>query len=357
MSRLIYRPSASADIQAAFEWYESQRPDLGDEFLERLGRPAQVLESRQKPGKRVWCGYGRSVNYLSSRRVAASALLAMVLAGCNGGAAEPAAVPNSPLSQASPPSDASASPSPSPSPEPSPIAVVDGASAGRALAEAEAGIRSAGTSPERVAKLARTQQVTYRTLVANPAWQGDALAQLPPELVPVAQANIDAGAALRALTKPGEKLPAWRIIDPPPAGQLLSHYKQAEAEFGVPWQYLASIHLVESRMGRIRGTSTAGAQGPMQFIPPTWAAYGRGDIDNPLDAILAAGRYLKASGAPGNMPKALFAYNRSDRYVNAITLYAQQMMQDERAYLGYYNWQVFYRLPTGDVELEVGYVG
>ena len=75
-------------------------------------------------------------------------------------------------------------------------------------------------------------------------------------------------------------------------------------------------------MGRIRGDSSAGAQGPMQFIPSTWAAYGEGDVNSYRDSILAAGRYLRAAGAPGNMPKAVFAYNHDTRYVAAVTGYA-----------------------------------
>ncbi|MEX2588413.1 MAG: transglycosylase SLT domain-containing protein [Actinomycetota bacterium] len=226
---------------------------------------------------------------------------------------------------------------------------------GRSLAAAEAGIRSDETSPERAAEFARVQQAAYRTLVANPQWRPEALAQLPEELIAAAEANITAGAELRALTRPQPQLPPWRIIEPPPAEELLGYYRQAETEFGVRWEYLAAIHLVETRMGRIRGTSTAGAQGPMQFIPPTWAAYGEGDINDPLDSIRAAGRYLKASGAPGNMDRALHAYNPTPRYVKAISIYADQMMQDERTYLGYYHWQVFYRTIDGDVELPVGY--
>lgn len=294
-----------------------------------------------------------------SRRVGAAAILAVALTGCGNETADPVSTPGE-ETEVSPPVEVSASPSASPSPsppEPSPTATAfnDGLSAGKALAGAEAGLRSPGVTAAQLAGFGRTQQIALRALVANPEWRAQALAQLPEEIVPFAQANINAGAELRALTKPGEKLPPWRIVQPPPAEELLSHYKKAEAEFGVPWQYLAAIHLVETRMGRIRGTSTAGAQGPMQFIPSTWAAYGKGDINDPLDSILGAGRYLKAAGAPGNMPKALFAYNRSNRYVNAITIYAQQMMKDERTYPGYYNWQVFYRLPQGDVELAVGY--
>jgi membrane-bound lytic murein transglycosylase B len=111
----------------------------------------------------------------------------------------------------------------------------------------------------------------------------------------------------------------------------------------VPWQYLAAIHLVESRMGRIRGESSAGAQGPMQFLPSTWAVYGGGgDINSYHDAILAAARYLRANGAPADMDNALFRYNPSSRYVRAVSAYAGQMKADERAYLGYYHWQVYY---------------
>jgi membrane-bound lytic murein transglycosylase B len=116
------------------------------------------------------------------------------------------------------------------------------------------------------------------------------------------------------------------------------------------------VHLVETRMGRIRGTSTAGAQGPMQFLPSTWARWGGGgDINDPHDAILAAGRYLQASGAPGDLHRALYAYNHSEHYVRAVTLYAQQIEADPRAYLAYHAWQVYYITPRGDLWLEEGY--
>ncbi|MGI8807358.1 MAG: lytic transglycosylase domain-containing protein, partial [Acidimicrobiales bacterium] len=73
--------------------------------------------------------------------------------------------------------------------------------------------------------------------------------------------------------------------------------------------------------------------------------------------ILAAARYLARNGAPADLGKALFAYNHSQRYVNAVTAYAQQMGADERAYYGYYHWQVYYRLADGDRLLPVGYAG
>ena len=84
---------------------------------------------------------------------------------------------------------------------------------------------------------------------------------------------------------------------------------------------LPGIHLVETRMGRIRGASTAGALEPMQFIPSTLAVYGGGDINDLRDAILAAARLLRANGAPRDMADALWHYNPSDDYVRAVTEY------------------------------------
>src|ERR1041384_8142233 len=84
------------------------------------------------------------------------------------------------------------------------------------------------------------------------------------------------------MTKPKTDLPPWRILTPPPPEELERYYHQAEEATHVPWAYLAAVHLVETRMGRIRGTSTAGAQGPMQFLPSTWARWGGGgDINDP----------------------------------------------------------------------------
>jgi membrane-bound lytic murein transglycosylase B len=137
--------------------------------------------------------------------------------------------------------------------------------------------------------------------------------------------------------------------------ELLGYYREAEAEFGVPWSYLAAIHLTETVMGRIRGTSVAGAQGPMQFMPATWAAYGEGDINNTRDAIRAAARYLRANGAPADLDYALYRYNPSQRYVNAVKGYAEQMRAVPETYRGYYHWQVYYLTRDGDRHMPVGY--
>lgn len=151
-------------------------------------------------------------------------------------------------------------------------------------------------------------------------------------------------------------MPRWRIISPPPADELLGYYRETQRRTGVPWAYLAAIHLVETRMGRIRGPSTAGARGPMQFLPSTWDLYGAGgDITDPRDAIRAAARLLKDNGAPDDMAAALYGYNPSDLYVRAVTEHARTMQRSELAYRGYWHWRVLYRHTRGTYVLPVGY--
>jgi Transglycosylase SLT domain len=220
------------------------------------------------------------------------------------------------------------------------------------LAVAETVIRDPATPTWKLPALGRTQQRAYRLLVRQPRLVPKVLGRLPPSLRRVVRANVLAGSELRKLNGPAGRLPRWWIVAPAPAGQLLAAYRAAEAKLGVPWEYLAAIHLVETRLGRIRGTSSAGAQGPMQFLPATWQRYGRGgDIQATGDAILAAARLLRANGAPADMAGALYAYNPSRRYVRAVSAYASQLRANPRAFLGYYHWQVFY----GDTLLPEGY--
>jgi membrane-bound lytic murein transglycosylase B len=297
------------------------------------------------------------------RRIAVSGALALLLTACRMSSGPPAeSVFSSPT--ASPATSASAvvataTPSPiataTPRPDP-PVASTDPDALALQMVSAERAIRNPSVTGADLAWFGHLQQLTYRRLAATPELRDTVLAAMPADLKAAATANADATADLRATVVPGPDLPTtWRIVGPAPMDDLARYYREAEAEFGVPWSYLAAIHLVETRMGRIRGTSTAGAQGPMQFIPATWARYGEGDINSDRDSIRAAARYLRANGAPGNMANALFRYNQSQRYVRAVTAYAEVMRVDPDAYRGYYQWQVYYLTTRGDILLPVGY--
>ncbi len=94
---------------------------------------------------------------------------------------------------------------------------------------------------------------------------------------------------------------------------------------------LASINAIESDFGRNLSTSSAGAQGWMQFIPSTWATYGIAvghtgapDLSKPADAIYGAANYLHALGAPRDWHAAVFGYNHAEWYVSQVLNKAQQ---------------------------------
>jgi hypothetical protein len=216
------------------------------------------------------------------------------------------------------------------------------------------------TRPAVLRRAALSQQLIYRVLGGTPEWDDKVFRHLPPDVRDVARAHVAARREFRSMhphSTLGDTLPAWRIVAPAPAGDLLRFYRQAEARYDVGWEYLAAINLVETAMGRIRGTSTAGAQGPMQFLPSTWAAFGRGDINNRADAIMAAARYLAHNGfaSPGGRPGALYRYNNSDAYVRGVTGYARLLEKHPRTFLAVYQWQVYYVTTEGDVLLPVGY--
>jgi membrane-bound lytic murein transglycosylase B len=148
-------------------------------------------------------------------------------------------------------------------------------------------------------------------------------------------------AARRALDvlnrpRPGQEPPKVRRGPPEPADVLRAHYRKARARSGVSVTLLAAVNLVESDFGRVRNNSVAGAQGPMQFIPATWRSYGRGDVHDPHDAILAAARYLAAAGARHDEAGALYRYNPSPLYVTAVSRYARVMRRDPLAYYALY---------------------
>jgi membrane-bound lytic murein transglycosylase B len=241
----------------------------------------------------------------------------------------------------------------------------DAAGLAAQLIAAERTIRDPDAAPDAIAAGGRTQQLAYRRLSQEPALAEPVGDAIPGDLRGAFDANLAAATARQraAAAKPAASpprppsptLPAWHIRAPKPAAELLGYYKEAEAATGVSWAYLAAINLVETRMGRIVGVSSAGAEGPMQFLPGTWARWGQGDVWDDHDAIRAAARYLAASGAPGDMTAAILEYNPNDVYLEMVTSYAAAMTADERAYFGYHAWEVFYTTSAGEVRLPEGY--
>jgi membrane-bound lytic murein transglycosylase B len=189
------------------------------------------------------------------------------------------------------------------------------------------------------------QQRIYRLLARD---EKLARATLPLLAPPSRRVSRDLIAAHRELYRLTPPLPARAIKIGPaaPATALLGYYRAAERRFRVGWNVLAAVNFVESKFGKLRSTSAAGAQGPMQFLPATWRRYGLGgDVHDPHDAILGAANYLHASGAPRDLRGALHAYNPSSAYVDAVLRYARVMRS---RFYQLYCWQVFVKTPSGD---------
>ena len=207
--------------------------------------------------------------------------------------------------------------------------------------------------PRRVVLQALFQQRIYRMLMRKERLARRTFARLSPRFRPGARANVAAGSKLLSLVTPISRPTTFKTGPTEPAGKLLRWFRGAERRFDVAWEVLAAVMYVESKFGKVKATSTAGAQGPMQFLPSTWEQYGMGgDIQDPHDAILGAANYLRASGAPRDYRQALFAYNRSTAYVDAVLLHANEIAKDKRNYFIYYNWQVYVVTTKGDKRLS-----
>ena len=117
-------------------------------------------------------------------------------------------------------------------------------------------------------------------------------------------------------------------------------FQGAAAQFGLGARgpsILAAINYVESTFGQSNdagvhsGANYAGAMGPMQFLQGTWDTYKvqapggavPPNVYDEADAVYSAANYLKASGAPGDWPGAIFAYNHSSAYVQQVLSQAQ----------------------------------
>jgi soluble lytic murein transglycosylase-like protein len=188
-------------------------------------------------------------------------------------------------------------------------------------------------------------------LTARPPLASDVFRRLPRRYARPLRSEVLAKRELGRLSRP-RPLSAFRTGPAEPAATLQRHYLAAQRRFHVGWHVLAAVNYVESAFNKLRNASTAGARGPMQFIPSTWRAYGLGgDVHDPHDAILGAANYLHANGAPRNYRRALFHYNPSWRYVDAVLRFARRIRGDPRAFYVFYSRQVFVRTPDGLVRL------
>jgi membrane-bound lytic murein transglycosylase B len=242
-----------------------------------------------------------------------------------------------------------------------PLVPADPATTAALLTRVEEALRSPATPEADLPALGHQQQVIYRALAHQKHQATLVRAALPEPWRPVLDLHLAARRNFIAMHDPSRRpsnLPAWRILPPERAENLLRYYREAAAATGIPWEVLAAVNLVESGMGRIDGVSVADAHGPMQFLPSTWAEPGignGGDIRDPRTAIGAAARYLVRRGGLKDIRKGLWGYNNSDHYGKAVLAYATLLRNDPAAYKGLYHWEIHFASAAGDLWLPVGY--
>jgi len=160
------------------------------------------------------------------------------------------------------------------------------------------------------------------------------------DLMAKVAAVLKTGAHLVSLR--GQKSATPTALSPASITNYLQLFQASAAKYcpRLSWTVLAAIGQIESGDGRDVGPSSAGALGPMQFLPSTWATWGIDgfgppgppDIMNPYDAVPSAARYLCAAGASSGtqdgLRQAIFAYNHADWYVNEVLALAAQYAAD-----------------------------
>jgi soluble lytic murein transglycosylase-like protein len=179
----------------------------------------------------------------------------------------------------------------------------------------------------------RLEQVDLLEVAAQADITDAVIRDAPPELTVILRDTVGAWRSIWHLAGIDEfnlvRIHPRPLGSAEPSGALSGYYKASAGHYQLDWTFLASINFIESDFGRVNGPSTAGALGPMQFMPATWDAYGSGgDVNNPKDAIEAAARYLFLSGGRQHMDTALFAYNHDYDYVAAVDYYADVIRHD-----------------------------
>jgi membrane-bound lytic murein transglycosylase B len=241
-------------------------------------------------------------------------------------APEPAPVPTpKPAPKPEPRPQPEPKPQPKPQPKPKPEPRTQGPSRAELRRQAAARRRAAALRRQRAE--ARRQQAAERR-----AQRAEARAQ---------KAAEEAAADLLPSPEPLTTVPNFVIQRFRIPIFLLPIYQAAGIEYGVRWEVLAAINEIETDYGRNLNVSSAGAQGWMQFMPATWKMYGTdanrdGDRDpyNPVDAIFAAAKYLKAAGAETDLRRAIFAYNHADWYVADVLERAEAIAAMPTAMVG-----------------------
>ncbi len=140
-----------------------------------------------------------------------------------------------------------------------------------------------------------------------------------------------------------QQLPVSKVKPGTRPTSYLQLFKASAAEYcpGLSWTVLAAIGQIESADGTNDGPSTAGALGPMQFLPSTWKIWGidgfgetgTPDVMNPYDAVPSAARLLCADGAANggqSLDDAIFDYNHADWYVREVLALAAEYAADYR---------------------------
>ncbi len=203
--------------------------------------------------------------------------------------------------------------------------------------QAETAATTAARQADRLALLAGNSVVTADTVAAKAA-RVDALlaraerrlAQLSAKARQLQAAQIAAQAladSRRAAATERQRAGRSVRAQSAPADYFALYQSAAMTCPGMEWTLLAAVGQVESGHGRNMGPSSAGAIGPMQFMPATFAAYGvdgnrdgRKDAWDPADAIYSAANYLCANGGgrSDGQQSALLAYNRAQWYVDLV---------------------------------------